>query len=1602
MADFKAISFDASPRTKSRYIDRMLADVAAWRSKHANRVPREAGWEETVEKRSMEWLAARHLDGATQVLLAMADSALEKQDLKSAREAIESALSGYRNTGGSEFGEALLLRAYGNVYRAQGDFENAEFSYDLALDNVNKFRDVEGTDVADVSIRLLIDMASMARDRDRYETSYSYMQNALEIHCAAYPWQHDELSKLLGKMSKSDKESFQASQFQVWSALRRSDRKALEHSLYFLARNSLIEFDQAATVRVLLEAIVVKYELLTEGKNYISREVLPSLKLPELGNEIDVQRLFGETETLVVRQYFPNYKKKLADAMLDLYLFTPNTSPEEGVELLRQVLATYQEVYQEQDHIDIANAMNYLAVALARADKSEEALVLYKQSLEMLRRLYPFNHPAMFNRMSNIANEYLKQDQLEAARAQLAIAFEGGGPLMAVGHHQILRLVELEQELCVRLEDRACQLENMNTRIQGVLEKYGEEHPRYGLAILEAYQLEKSEVREETSNGADWQLAKKVADKTWGRIFRCSYSGALEFISQLADVLEAEEDFEGQAETLERQIICLEATGAKTIEVVQANYRLGSLLNEMDRYQAAKERLEKALELSYRVNPSPHRVQSEILQILPLVAVGVAQDEHQHIDENVERQVIAYTEELERVSKQVDVDSRYFSLAVKDLVLGLLRVFRGDIDSGKRYLDSALSLYSRESLLNNLPHIDLEREHDSWVYINAILNSTIGRVLANFDNLADAIDYQSLATELVAADKLGNAIEPAEKIDIQCSYAESLAATGQHSLAITVSENALSHYVSTSGADILDSYVCYRVLANSKLIQGEFYDAKSTLERLLVEFNKYEATEEVSESRAEILNTLATLEHSVGNRKGAIEYLSSAAEALDAVDGLSATLGASLLRDAGIVSLEIRDFKKAKKFIQGSIDIMDSLFVGDSTRSQASKMFLMGQLNTGLRRFKAALYNFETSIELNESLQIPDLAQLAEAYTALGKLQATKGLSAEADSSFVSALGLGYEGNEGQKASTEFSYARFLYNRNLGSDREFAIALAKKAVDRVHSMKRQVAELGKSSIDMYQEDTRTYYENLAAWLLKAKRFYEAEQIMDLLKEREVSDYQLRSVSQNRNLEYSPTEKEVLDAFNEHSAEVYKIQSELRKLTRARDTSTPGQQKIADKVRKLEQLRKDGDAFRASFQASVKSQSLNRIGNTKTFVDLLLATKGKTALGVRFAFQDDEVVIFAVGPNSPNAGTSFLSRVKREVLEAKIFEYRRLLKNRSRAVQALPQEREQLKRLANELYDSLLAPLEPLFEYENPEYLVFVLNNPLQMIPMSTLFDGDSYLGDRFKVVRIPKYHVNSPVVARNDAPCDSIVFDAKEGKEDCIVALGLSEVVNPKRKAARLEPLRWVENEIDVIVRDRTQENDEGILPGVAIMNRDLTRTSFKGAINSGSPYLHVASHFVNRMNINASTLYLGGPNDDEELTVGQIADGFNSGVYVGEDIRLAFLAACDTATPGSQSESVGINTASIDGLADTFIGMGRVGSVIATLWAVSDRSTSVFSARFYQYLAEGLSAGAALQAAKSDFISKMVDCKQYEGATKTCDWSDPYHWAPFVLLGQI
>lgn len=170
----------------------------------------------------------------------------------------------------------------------------------------------------------------------------------------------------------------------------------------------------------------------------------------------------------------------------------------------------------------------------------------------------------------------------------------------------------------------------------------------------------------------------------------------------------------------------------------------------------------------------------------------------------------------------------------------------------------------------------------------------------------------------------------------------------------------------------------------------------------------------------------------------------------------------------------------------------------------------------------------------------------------------------------------------------------------------------------------------------------------------------------------------------------------------------------------------------------------------------------------------------------------------------------------------------------------------------------------------------------------------------------------------------------------------------------------------------------------------DATEPRLKEAL-AGKRYVHLATHGLvdERRGSLFAALALTPPAGGETASLGD--DGFLQLHEIYDldlsEVELAVLSACET-NLGTSVVGEGVFA-----LSRGFLVAGARRAV-ASQWQVSDESTAVLIARFFELVVQAESAGEAI-----DYGRALRDAKRDVRATAS--WSDPFHWAPFILTGQ-
>jgi len=263
--------------------------------------------------------------------------------------------------------------------------------------------------------------------------------------------------------------------------------------------------------------------------------------------------------------------------------------------------------------------------------------------------------------------------------------------------------------------------------------------------------------------------------------------------------------------------------------------------------------------------------------------------------------------------------------------------------------------------------------------------------------------------------------------------------------------------------------------------------------------------------------------------------------------------------------------------------------------------------------------------------------------------------------------------------------------------------------------------------------------------------------------------------------------------------------------------------------------------------------------------------------------------------------------------------------------------------AEQLYGTLMAPLEPYLRHEN---ITIVPYGSLYCLPFAALWNGETerYLIEDYTPTYAPSLATLPLIQARRTPNANSLL------------ALG-----NP----------------------DRSLPNASAEAQTIA----DLYATAPLTGLLATESAVYSQSHTIDLLHLAAHGVY--NARDPLATQIALSADPLNDGALEVREVfrldlaetNLVFLSACETAL-GKQSMGD-----EIMGLTRAFLYAGTP-SIVTTLWSINDAASSVLVGTFYAEIAQGSSFAAALQTAQ---LAVMHEEK----------WHAPYYWAAFTRHGD-
>ena len=301
--------------------------------------------------------------------------------------------------------------------------------------------------------------------------------------------------------------------------------------------------------------------------------------------------------------------------------------------------------------------------------------------------------------------------------------------------------------------------------------------------------------------------------------------------------------------------------------------------------------------------------------------------------------------------------------------------------------------------------------------------------------------------------------------------------------------------------------------------------------------------------------------------------------------------------------------------------------------------------------------------------------------------------------------------------------------------------------------------------------------------------------------------------------------------------------------------------------------------------------------------------------------------------------------------------------------------------------ALLAELLPIEKIYSGQFkkLIIIPDGVFNLLPFGALniSQNDNEYNPLATAINVERTYSASDYFSQTDIPKNSETisvlanptFIGKANKD-------IQSQYNPNNKLWEFKALPFSEREAQHI-SDVFNDKQVNLLTG-----KNATNDNFLSEATRNSNIIHIASHgFFNASNLEevgiATSVVELDEHGNEIPSAGILA--MREVLYKPFKSNLVVISGCET-TLGKEISGEGFNS-----LSRGLLSQG-VGSVIGTIWSISDRATPIFMKEFYTNLeAMNGNVSEALNQSKINFATKP-EYRRYR---------HPYYWAGFVLTSS-
>lgn len=545
-------------------------------------------------------------------------------------------------------------------------------------------------------------------------------------------------------------------------------------------------------------------------------------------------------------------------------------------------------------------------------------------------------------------------------------------------------------------------------------------------------------------------------------------------------------------------------------------------------------------------------------------------------------------------------------------------------------------------------------------------------------------------------------------------------------------------------------------------------------------------------------------------------------------------------------------------------------------------------------------------------------------------------------------------------------------------EKDLALALAKRAVNKLQDARRLLDDLPKELRECFLKEHEDRYRWLASLFIEQGRENEALEVDRMLRDSQYAEY-IRENGMARELvllkiPMTRAELELAERLDGGVATIAKSAERQSELSARRANLSPAEQQELDSLDDL------GQAWNVAISGILRVLEANWKPNCDTLTPGDCALKPRDVSG---PINNVQVQLRASHERTGKAAavlfsfvlpqkTMFLLVTKEDEITPLVWHITPAeLGDKIKRLRQTIGRREDAQELAKELYREIILPLKS--RLAGIETLYLSLDRVLSNLPMAALYDGElgQYLVEQF-----------------------SLAIWAEGGHwgkwepDPLVAAFGVSKGMKD------VEPFPGVEEELKGIVRKSGERS--GLFGGERWLNEEFTRTSIQKAVRGRYRVWHFATHFTIGGSDWLSANLLIGEDRNPLVPVKDLADLLAPPSVRGPDLLV--LSACETAIPIEAIEGTPWRAS-----AQTLLKSSRARAVLGTLWRVRDASTAPFMLRLYDVLNNEptLSLEEALAATQRTFIRKKV-VKRDDNSLSDSDMSRPIHWAGFILFKNL